>query len=846
MKHIQYSVALLFLMLSAQPSSGQSSHSVGRNNVALGLNHRNADSSLVSRLNVGLANNVDSLRGLQLSLTTANVNRDARGVNIGLLGTLTRGDMIGLQLAGTGNGVAGTTKGVQIAPFTNYATVLRGMQLGGIINIAAQPVKGVQLAGGANVANGIANGVQLSALVNVASGRMRGLQISGYNYADTLNGCQAGFINVAAEHTNGWQLGIFNYSRDTTAHKIGLVNVNPKTKIDLLAFLGTTSIFNGAIRFRNRSTYSIIGAGTHYMGLDDHFSGALYYRLGQYFQLSPRWSVSGDVGYYHIETFEENSRTKPKRLYSLQLHANIDYTINPSMGVFASLGYGDTRYYGHHRKFKDEFIAQAGITLHWNHRQSNYDILAPKPKYVSPADSVMAQWNNGYKNFWLAAAQATGINVFVHCFDRFVMDEDFAQVHFKDIARNWRNAFVWDNDQFSTNLFAHPYHGNLYFNSARSNGLSFWQSAPYSLCGSLMWEFCGEVEPPAINDVLATTFGGIAIGEVTHRISELILNNSAHGFRRFLREAAATIVNPMGGFNRIVKGDAWRIDNRRPYYYDRENLPIDFSMSVGTRYLSDDGGLFRGEFNPYVNLFLEYGDMMNPENTKPYDFFYMELTFGMSANQPLINRLHLLGRLWGRSIETRNKLEVEAGIFQHFNYYDSKPVKNGTSLTPYRISEAASFGPGIILRFPQVGSLQKLEQRIFLSGILLGGTKSDYYNVIDRDYNMGSGFSVKTKTHLEFRNFGRFIVKGNYYRIFTWKGYEDKDLDTVNPLYLNAQGDKGNAELSELTTMWEFDFKGSLSASAATSYFFRHTRYSYHPDVTAKTFEVKLGLTYHF
>ncbi len=31
-----------------------------------------------------------------------------------------------------------------------------------------------------------------------------------------------------------------------------------------------------------------------------------------------------------------------------------------------------------------------------------------------------------------------------------------------------------------------------------------------------MWEFCGEVEPPAINDVLATTFGGICIGEVMH------------------------------------------------------------------------------------------------------------------------------------------------------------------------------------------------------------------------------------------------------------------------------------------------------------------------------------------
>lgn len=51
----------------------------------------------------------------------------------------------------------------------------------------------------------------------------------------------------------------------------------------------------------------------------------------------------------------------------------------------------------------------------------------------------------------------------------------------------------------------------------------------------------------------------------------------------------------------------------------------------------------------------------------------------------------------------------------------------------------------MIISFQNMGGLTRLEQRIFLSGILLGGTKSDYYNVIDRDYNMGSGFSVKNK-----------------------------------------------------------------------------------------------------
>ena len=268
-------------------------------------------------------------------------------------------------------------------------------------------------------------------------------------------------------------------------------------------------------------------------------------------------------------------------------------------------------------------------------------------------------------------------------------------------------------------------------------------------------------------------------------------------------------------------------------------------MSTGIRYLSDDGALFRGEWNPYLNLFLEYGNPFHSTGTKPYDFFTLEATVGMSSNQPLINRLHIVGRIWGKSIETNSDMEAEVGFFQHFNYYDSKPVKDGTKLTPYRISEAAAVGPGMLLRFPKVGALSRLEQRLYLSGILLGGTKSDYYNVIDRDYNMGSGFSVKSKTQMDFRGIGRFIIHANYFRIFTWKGYEGKDLEHTDPLYLNAQGDKSNAELIELAPMWEFDLRGPLSVTWGASYFIRKTRYAYHDNVDARTFETRLGITWH-
>ena len=57
---------------------------------------------------------------------------------------------------------------------------------------------------------------------------------------------------------------------------------------------------------------------------------------------------------------------------------------------------------------------------------------------------------------------------------------------------------------------------------------------------------------------------------------------------------------------------------------------------------------------------------------------------------------------------------------------------------------------------------------------MLGGTKSDYFNIIERDYNMGSGFSIKTKTVLDFGSMARFTLNAKYFRIFTFKGYEDK------------------------------------------------------------------------
>ncbi len=794
------------LLLSLADASSQNQRRVP--NIAVGVNRTTADSLLMSHFNIGLLGNVDALHGVQTSLFTSVARKEMRGV--------------------------------QLSGISNVGRSVNGVQLSGFSNVSSTPMRGIQIGGITNISMGVKRGIQFAGVANISSSYMRGLQFAAYNYADTLNGSQIGIINVCQSHPRGIQVGIINYSRDTTCHKIGLVNVNPKTTVDFMAYGGTTTKGNLALRFRNRSTYNIIGVGTHYMGLDEKFSGALFYRIGQYFRLTPRLSISGDLGFYHIETFERNTANKPERLYSLQARLNLDYQFNPTLGAFVTAGYGDTRYYYHSHRYRHRALVEAGITLRYNRAKSAVPVTYDNevPLIFQPSSPLLPKQS---PNYLLAAVETFGINAGVWAFDRYVLNADFARISGKTISHNFRNGFVWDNDQFSTNLFAHPYHGGLYFNAARTNGLNFWQSVPYSFGGSLMWEIVCEKEPPAMNDFIATSVGGVSIGEVTHRLSALVLDDSKRGWPRFWREFLGTLICPVRGLNRLVSGEAWRISRNARPYHDHSQLPVDFSIAAGYRYLADNNSLFRGEVNPYLNLSLVYGQPFCDRTNKPYDYFTADISFGLSSNQPLINRVNLLGRLWGTPLSTDSELNTEFGIYQHFNYFDSHPVSDGSSLVPYRISEAASFGPGVIFKFPEVGCLTNLEQRIFLSAILLGGSQSDYYNVIDRDYNLGSGYSAKTNTLVGLGRFGTFSFDADYYRIFTWKGYEDKDLTTTNPLYLNAQGDKSNAQLLVLSPKINVVLSDRFAVDFSASYFLRHTNYRYHDNVTSKTFEVRLG-----
>ncbi len=253
--------------------------------------------------------------------------------------------------------------GVQIGGLSNVAHDVKGLQLSAISNISAGAVTGVQLSAITNIAVRNDRALQLSGLANVCTREMKGVQIAYGNYAGEVNGLQLGLFNMCGGDVRGIQIGLVNYSKDSTAHKLGLVSITPSTRIQMMAFGGNTSKTNLAVRFKNRRTYTIMGVGTHYLDLNDKFSGCLFYRAGAYLSLAPKWELSGDLGFFHIENFENESQETPERMYSLQARINVEYKLRSRLSLFASAGYGITRHYDEDRNFERKPIIEAGIIL---------------------------------------------------------------------------------------------------------------------------------------------------------------------------------------------------------------------------------------------------------------------------------------------------------------------------------------------------------------------------------------------------------------------------------------------------------------------------------------------------
>ncbi|MEG1161132.1 LA_2272 family surface repeat-containing protein [Bacteroides sp.] len=340
------------------------------------------DSLQTTYFNIGFQSTMNRLNGVSINLLPGVVHQDMNGVQLSAISNLVGRSMRGVQVSGisniNGNNMAGLSatglvniaghqaQGVLVSGLTNIAgDHLCGVMASGLVNISGNQGTGVQIAGLANIAGSSFTGVTTSGLLNVVGGSMKGLQLSGLGNitADRLTGAQVGLLNYTTS-AKGLQIGLVNYYKDDMKGlQLGLVNANPDTKVQMMLFGGNATKLNVAARFKNKLFYTLVGGGTHYLDFNDKFSAAVFYRGGLWLPLYKTLSISGDLGYQHMETFGNKHNGIPARLYALQGRINLEMQLTQKLGIFATGGYGIDKQYGKSRTYDKGLIVEAGIIL---------------------------------------------------------------------------------------------------------------------------------------------------------------------------------------------------------------------------------------------------------------------------------------------------------------------------------------------------------------------------------------------------------------------------------------------------------------------------------------------------
>jgi hypothetical protein len=136
----------------------------------------------------------------------------------------------------------------------------------------------------------------------------------------------------------------------------------------------------------------------------------------------------------------------------------------------------------------------------------------------------------------------------------------------------------FDNNTLVTNNVLHPLAGAAYYGLSRASGLSVPASALYAFAGSAAWEGALEWrEKVSINDMIATTVGGIAAGEFLIQLAGYL--NSAPTETNFAQDVAKTTLGFPVWINDRIDG---RVPDARPA---RDNLG--FSSAYSHRFSAD-------------------------------------------------------------------------------------------------------------------------------------------------------------------------------------------------------------------------------------------------------------------
>ncbi len=341
------------------------------------------------------------------------------------------------------------------------------------------------------------------------------------------------------------------------------------------------------------------------------------------------------------------------------------------------------------------------------------------------------------RRFWVAFGEMALLEFLPFSFSAYLKDwsgsteKNWTKISFESMWHNLENGWIYDGDNFLTNFFAHPYHGNLFYNAGRTNGYNFWESTAFAMSGSAFWEQFMETWEPAFNDWVLTSLNGINLGEITYRLSTLVTDNRATGSTRTWLEIAGAIINPVRAFNRLVTGETHR-NFPNPEWRMPKNLKI--TLGAGSRRLDENNGVNFAKDGVQEGLFemdIIYGNKLQQLN-RPFSEFSLNMQLGTSG--PNLTQLTGNGNLFGFRL-SKGKSTTQYFI-QTLNY---SYINN-----PGFLFGAASLNSNYIVNFA-LGPNSAITTNFNLALIPMGATPDDYIDTSlteGRNYDFGPGVGV--------------------------------------------------------------------------------------------------------
>jgi hypothetical protein len=379
--------------------------------------------------------------------------------------------------------------------------------------------------------------------------------------------------------------------------------------------------------------------------------------------------------------------------------------------------------------------------------------------YGQEAAENTAENRPGLGGFFLATGENILSNTLLYLANRYIAHEHWAVITGDSIRDNLTGDWEWDHDEYFTNQFGHPYQGLVYHTAARSNGFGFYQAVLFDIFGSLSWELVFETNIPSVNDLICTTLGGAALGEMFHRLYPETMS------------PFAVLVSPIDALNSLIVPSSRKKPSNNIYA---------LKLAMGAGYTYAGQSIEQEKYGRNVNLSARqmastdfsctvvYGDPFVQHSAIPYNHF--ELMLYVSFGLPFWYNLKLLSDAYLVSfsvIDAENR-QSSTGLSMHYDLFTDRHINFFSQAFDWTYKHKRSFKNGIETEFKgHIGWTVFGADVFYVYG---------YPGLRATENNYGTGVNKKFSLVVRKNRYGSLELKAYTYKIFNV--FRNMNMDT--------------------------------------------------------------------